>query len=150
MNPPGREIARAKIGHNVREMVRLYGAKGVRIIGVTKGVLGEPVIADVFVRNGISILADSRIANLQKMRKAGIRATWLLLRMPTLSEAEAVVRHSDISLNSEVAVIRELSKAALDLGVQPKVVLMVELGDLREGIMPQDLEEAVRETVSLK
>jgi predicted amino acid racemase len=150
MNTPRLEIDLAKIGHNVREMVRLYGAKGVRIIGVTKGVLGEPVIADVFVRNGISILADSRIANLQKMRKAGIRATWLLLRMPTLSEAEAVVRHSDISLNSEVAVIRELSKAALDLGVQHKVVLMVELGDLREGIMPQDLEEAVRETVSLK
>jgi predicted amino acid racemase len=150
MNTPRLEIDLAKIGHNVREMVRLYGAKGVRIIGVTKGVLGEPVIADIFVRNGISILADSRIANLQKMREAGIRATWLLLRMPTLSEADAVVRHSDISLNSEVAVIQELSKAALSNGVRHKVILMVEMGDLREGIMPQDLEEAVRETVSLK
>jgi predicted amino acid racemase len=150
MNTPRLEIDLAKIGHNVREMVRLYGAKGVGIVGVTKGVLGEPVIADVFVRNGISILADSRIANLQRMREAGIRATWLLLRMPTLSEADAVVRYADISLNSEVAVIRELSKAALSNGVRHKVLLMVELGDLREGIMPQDLEEAVKETVSLK
>jgi predicted amino acid racemase len=150
MNTPRLEIDLAKIGHNVREMVRLYGAKGLGIIGVTKGVLGDPVIADIFVKNGISVLADSRIANLQKLREAGIRATRLLLRMPTLSEADAVVRHSDISLNSELAVIREISKTALSLGAQHKVILMVELGDLREGIMPQDLEEAVKETVSLK
>lgn len=150
MNTPRLEIDLAKIGHNVREMVRLYGAKGVGIIGVTKGVLGDPVIADIFVKNGITVLADSRIANLRKMREAGIRATRLLLRMPTLSEADHVVRHADISLNSEVAVIRELSKAALSNGVRHKVILMVELGDLREGIMPQDLEVAAKETVSLE
>ena len=150
MNTPRLEIDLAKIGHNVREMVRLYGAMGVGIIGVTKGVLGDPVIAEIFVKNGITVLADSRIANLRKMREAGIRATRLLLRMPTLSEADAVVRHADISLNSEVAVIRELSKAALSNGVRHKVILMVELGDLREGIMPQDLEEAAKQTVSLE
>jgi predicted amino acid racemase len=149
MDTPRLEIDLAKIGHNVREMVRLYGAKGVGLIGVTKGVLGDPVIADVFLRNGISVLADSRIPNLQRMQEAGIRATRLLLRMPTLSEADDVVRHADISLNSELSVIRELSGAALRNGIQHKVILMVELGDLREGIMPQDLEEAVKETVSL-
>jgi predicted amino acid racemase len=150
MNTPRLEIDLAKIGHNVRELVRLYGAKGVGIIGVTKGVLGDPVIADVFVRNGISILADSRIANLRKIEEAGIRAKRLLLRMPALSEAEAVVRHADISLNSEVEVIRELSGAALGSGLRHKVILMVELGDLREGIMPQDLDDAVKETLSLR
>jgi predicted amino acid racemase len=60
-----------------------------------------------------------------------------------------VVRDADISLNSEVEVIRELSKAALGNGLRHKVILMVELGDLREGLMPQDLEEAVRETMAL-
>lgn len=149
MNTPRLEIDLAKIGHNIREMVRLYGSKGVGITGVTKGVLGDPVIADVFVRNGISVLGDSRITNFQRMKEAGIRATRLLLRMPALGEAAAVVEHTDISLNSELAVIRELSKAALSIGVRHKVILMVELGDLREGIMPQDLDEAVKETLSL-
>jgi len=150
MNTPRLEIDLAKIGHNVREIVRLYGAKGVQIIGVTKGVLGDPVIAAVFVKNGLSILADSRIPNLRKMQDAGIKATWLLLRMPAPDDAEAVVRHADISLNSELAVIRKLSEAALRSGVRHKVILMVELGDLREGIMPQDLEAAVGETVALE
>jgi predicted amino acid racemase len=149
MNTPRLEIDLAKIGHNVREIIRLYGAKGVQIIGVTKGVLGEPIIADVFVRNGIVILADSRIPNLRKMQDAGIKATWLLLRMPTPSDAGEAVRYSDISLNSELAVIRKLSEAALSRGVRHKVILMVELGDLREGIMPGDLDAAVAETLSL-
>jgi predicted amino acid racemase len=149
MNTPRLEIDLAKIGHNVREMVRLYGAKGLQITGVTKGVLGDPVIADVFVRNGITILADSRIPNLRKMQEAGIKATWLLLRMPTPSDAEAVVRFSDISLNSELAVVRKLSEAALGYGVRHKIILMVELGDLREGIMPEDLDAAVEEILSL-
>jgi ornithine racemase len=149
VNTPRLEIDLAKIGHNVREMVQLYGSKGVGIAGVTKGVLGDPVIAAVFVRNGISVLGDSRIANFRRMKEAGIRATWLLLRMPALGEAAEVVEHTDISLNSELAVIRELSRAAVSLSVTHKVILMVELGDLREGLMPQDLDEAVEETMSL-
>jgi predicted amino acid racemase len=149
MSTPRLEIDLAKIGHNVRELVRLYGAKGVGIVGVTKGVLGEPLIADVFVRNGITTLADSRLANLRRMQEAGIRATWLLLRMPTPGDADDVVQLADISLNSEVEVIRELSRAALRLGVGHKVILMVELGDLREGILSEDLDKAVEEVFSL-
>jgi predicted amino acid racemase len=149
MSTPRLEIDLAKIGHNVRELVRLYGAKGVGIVGVTKGVLGEPLIADVFVRNGITTLADSRLANLRRMQEAGIRATWLLLRMPTPGDADDVVQLADISLNSEVEVIRELSRAALRLGVGHKVILMVELGDLREGILSENLDKAVEEVFSL-
>jgi predicted amino acid racemase len=69
--------------------------------------------------------------------------------MPTPSDAEAVVRFSDISLNSELAVVRKLSEAALGYGVRHKIILMVELGDLREGIMPEDLDAAVEEILSL-
>ena len=150
MNTPRLEIDLAKIGHNVREMVRLYGAKGVGIVGVTKGVLGEPLIADVFVRNGITTLADSRIANLKRMQAAGIKATWLLLRMPTPDQADSVVEHADISLNSELSTIRALSKVALRRGLRHKIIVMVELGDLREGIMPEEIDAIIGETLSLR
>jgi predicted amino acid racemase len=150
MKTPRLEIDLAKIGHNVRQMIQLYGAKGVGITGVTKGVCGDPIIANVFLRKGITILADSRIANLRKMREAGINASFLLLRLPTLNEADSVVLQADISLNSELEVIRELSKAALRNRVNHKIILMVELGDLREGILPQDLENVAREVLPLK
>ena len=82
----------SKIAHNARVLKSLYGAKGVGVIGVTKAVCGDPGIAMTLVDNGIDILADSRTANIQKMRDAGVAAQFLLLRTPFLSEAEAKQR----------------------------------------------------------
>jgi predicted amino acid racemase len=149
MDTPRLEIDLAKIGHNVREVIKLYGAKGLRITGVTKGVCGDPLVADVYLKNGISVLGDSRIANFRKMREAGIRVPFILLRLPAPGEADAVVRDCPISFNSELAVIRELSAAALRQGVRHGVILMVELGDLREGVMPGDLRGLAAEVLRL-
>ncbi len=54
-----------------------------------------------------------------------------------------------MSFNTEIDVIRALSSAAQDTGRRHGVVLMVELGDLREGIMPGDLEHAAHDTLDL-
>jgi predicted amino acid racemase len=149
MGTPRLEIDLAKIGHNVREVVKLYGAKGLTITGVTKGVCGDPLVADVYVRNGVSVLGDSRIANIRKMREAGIRALFILLRPPAPGEADAVVRECSISFNTDLDVIRELSAASLRHGVRHGVILMVELGDLREGVMPGDLRDLAAEVLRL-
>lgn len=150
MNLPRIDIDSAKIADNVQQLTTLYGSKGIKIIGVTKVIGGDPAIAGILVDNGINILADSRIENILRMRKAGIRAQYMLLRSPALSQAEKVVAHAHISLNSELIVLRELSKHALKNQNIHKVILMVELGDLREGIMPSDMENMVRNVMGLK
>jgi len=149
MSTPRLEIDLAKIGHNVREVIKLYGTKGLTMTGVTKGVCGDPLVAEVYLKNGISVLGDSRIANIRKMREAGIRAPFILLRLPAPGEAEVVVRDCSISFNSEAKVIRELSAAAVRYGARHGIILMVELGDLREGIMPGDLGDMVKEVLQL-
>ncbi|MFP4083105.1 MAG: alanine/ornithine racemase family PLP-dependent enzyme [Candidatus Aminicenantes bacterium] len=150
METPRIQIDLAKIAHNVKKMVDLYAAKGISVIGVTKGVCGDPRIAKIFLQNGIDIIGDSRISNFKRMREEGIRAPFLLLRLPCLSEVEALVKYADMSLNSEVGVIKEISKTAKKNNKQHKVILMVELGDLREGIMPSDMENTVQEIKDLK
>ena len=77
------------------------------------------------------------------MRQAGVQAEYVLLRAPALSQAESVVEHVDISLNSELSVIEELSSFAVEHSVNHKIILMVELGDLREGMMPADVVKMV-------
>ncbi len=57
-----------------RGSVSFYAAKGIGIIGVTKVVCGDPVVADVLVKTGINTLADSRLTNIKRMREAGIQA----------------------------------------------------------------------------
>jgi len=150
MITPRIEIDLSKIAHNVKKLTELYGAKGVSISGVTKGVCGDPKIARLFLKNGINIIGDSRIANLKRMHEAGIQNPFLLLRLPALNEVESVVKYSSISLNSETEIIKEISKAALKNNVLHKIILMVELGDLREGIMPSDLEDIVKEVIRLE
>ena len=84
------------------------------------------------------------------MRDAGIAAQFLLLRTPFLSQAEAVVELADMSLNSEISVVEKLSEVAIVQRTKHKVILMVELGDLREGLMPRDLERVVLRVAELE
>jgi predicted amino acid racemase len=149
MSTPRIEINLEKISHNAKTLTELYASRGIDVIGVTKVVCGDPDIADVLIKNGISVLADSRIENIRKMRNAGIQAEFLLLRTPLLSQTEAAVKHTDISLNSEISVIERLSKFAVELNLKHKIILMVELGDLREGLMPAVLDNTIEKVIGL-
>ena len=148
MTTPCLEIDLVKIHHNAQVLVNLLGRRGISVSAVTKAVMGLPSVARELLAAGVSGLADSRLENIQTMRHAKITAPITLIRSPMISQSVQVVENTDVSLNSELDVISELSKAAQALGRTHGVLLMVELGDLREGIMPTDLENVVRRTLS--
>ncbi|QPJ65385.1 MAG: alanine/ornithine racemase family PLP-dependent enzyme [Candidatus Nitrohelix vancouverensis] len=146
---PRIEISLSKIQENARILCALYGQRGIGLMGVTKAVLGEPAIAEAMILGGVRYIADSRIENIIKMKAADKFSTqFVLLRSPP-SHAEIIIKHADISLNSEMETIRELSLFAKGNDKSHKVIIMVELGDLREGILPADLSQFVKETLSL-
>ena len=143
------EIDLAKIEYNAESLVGSLAERGISVTAVTKATLGSPDIARVWLRAGVTGLGDSRVENLQTLRDAGIGARLTLIRSPMLTQVDPVVRLADVSLNTEIEVIRQLSAAATRAGRMHGVVLMVELGDLREGIMPRDLELVAGETLRL-
>lgn len=149
MPTPRLQIDLKKIEANTRALSEQLGGKGVGVTGVTKAVLGDPDIARVMLAAGARSIGDSRIENIRRMRSAGVQTEFVLLRTPQLSRAAEVVRDADVSLNTELAVIKELSDAATSQGKIHAIILMVELGDLREGIMPEDMDEIVQETLGL-
>lgn len=117
-------------------------------MGVTKAALGEPAIAEAMIQGGVRSIADSRIENIQKMKNAGISTPFVLLRTP-LSQAESIVKSADISLNTEIETLKKLSYYAKAHNKDHQVILMVEMGDLREGILPCDLSQFIGKTLSL-
>ena len=117
-------------------------------MGVSKAVLGEPSIIEAMIQGGVQYIADSRIENIQKMKTAGIATQFVLLRTP-LSQAESIVINADISLNTEIETLKKLSHYAKAQNKIHRVIIMVELGDLREGVLPCDLSEFVKNTLSL-
>jgi predicted amino acid racemase len=147
MSAPRLEIDLDKIFHNARILVERLTDRGISVTGVTKATLGSADIAAALLRAGVRSIGDSRIENIESMRRARVPASMTLIRSPMLSQATRVVDHADVSFNTELDVIRKLSRAAQDATKLHGVVLMVELGDLREGIMPDDLMNTVREVL---
>mgnify|MGYP000636827678 FL=1 len=145
---PRIEISLSQIRENTKKLSELYMQKGISLMGVTKAVLGEPSIAKAMIQGGVKFIADSRIENIQKMKSAGISTQFVLLRTP-LSQAESIVKNADISLNTEIETLKKLSYHAKGQNKIHQVIIMVELGDLREGILPCDLPQLVRKSLSL-
>lgn len=128
------------IKNNVIAMIELCHAHDVEPIGVNKLSCEATEIAEAFIDGGLKTIADSRIQNLKKI--AHLPVEKLLLRLPQISMVHDVVAYSDISLNSEERTLRALSAAAVAQHKTHKVILMHDLGDLREGCF--DTEETKR------
>ncbi len=143
------EIDLGKIQYNARTLVDVLGKRGIGVMGVTKASLGSAQIAAALLRAGVRGLGDSRIENIHAMRDAGVTASMTLIRSPMINQVDRVVRYADASFNTEIDVISKLSKAARRAGRDHRVVLMIELGDLREGIVLADVEGIMRQALKM-
>jgi len=139
-----------RIAHNMEILVNYYSQKGIKITPVTKGVGGSVEIAKLFTNFDIHSIGDSHLQNIQKMKEGGVTGRFMLLRSPMLSESEAVVVNADISLNSEMVVIQTLDKYAAQYEKKHEILLMIELGDLREGILPKKNHEYIENILKLR
>jgi len=132
------------IRRNAAAVVTMCAEHGIRVAGVTKCCCGEPDIARAMLAGGVTTLAESRLDNIRRLRAAGIDAPILLLRLPAQRETDQVVALTQMSLNSEVETVQALGRAAVAQGLTHNVILMVEMGDRREGVMPEDALPAAR------
>ncbi len=116
---------------------------------VNKCVNGDKKIAGEILPLGFTYLADSRLENLKNIATTKKK---MLLRIGSIKEAKNVVKYSDVSLQSSLKVIKKLNLEAIKLGKVHEIILMIDLGDLREGIFysKQKLIDAtVEEILSL-
>lgn len=149
MNGLRLQIDLDKIAANATELVARAAACGISVTGVTKAMLGMPELARVLYDSGIPVVGDSRIENIERMRSAGIDGPMLLLRSPAPSQVDRVIRSGATSANTEMHVLTLLGASARAAGRVHDVMLMVELGDLREGVLPDDLNETVEHVLTL-
>ncbi len=135
-----RPLVRIDVPHiveNAVQMKALCAEHGISAGIVTKVCAGCRPIAEALTRAGVVKLCESRLQNV--MRFEGLGASFWMIREPMISEADDVVRYCSLSLNSEWAVLSALNAAALRQQKPHKVLLMAEIGDLREGCLRQEL-----------
>lgn len=127
-----------KLYHNVKTVAGKCAEYGIETAGVIKGFNGIPKAAEAFVKAGCRQLATSRMDQIIELKEKGIEAEFLLVRIPMISEAEEVAYYADMSLQSEVKVLEAVNNACEKVGKKHSVILMADLGDLREGFWNKD------------
>ncbi len=130
----------------VNGWVRSHGAS---LTVVTKALCGHRDALRGLDALGVRSMADSRLENLEVIEEAAPEAETWYLRLPHRSALEDVVRLADVSLNSELEVVEELEAEAARQDRLHRVVIMIELGDLREGILPGALSKMYRQIFDL-
>lgn len=140
MSTPRIEIEIDKIRENTRALVTDLASRHISVTGVTKAVCGCPDIARAMLAGGATGLAEARLANVKRLRRAGLTCPITMIRPPLRSEVREVVRTCETSYNTEPEILAALSESAMQHGVTHNVVLLVEMGDMRDGILPAQLE----------
>ena len=111
---------------------------------------GDGNVGEAMLRGGATALGDSRHLNLWNLRRVGIRAPLWLLRSAEPELARETVRAADVSLNCEWDTIKALDSASASDGDVHRVVIMVDVGDLREGVLPDELFPLLRKVKELR
>lgn len=151
MGYPVVEIYREKIKENAQNLVKECHLRGIEVAGVVKVFGGYKDVVEAYIDGGVDLIADSRIENLKGFNEFNIPK--MLIRIPMKSQAEEVVKYSDVALVSEIDIVEELNKYAKKYGKIYDVILMIDVGDLREGIFfknKKEIEEWVRKVDMLK
>lgn len=132
-----------KLEHNTRVITEKYDFP---IMGVTKCFCAVPEAVEAMIRGGIGYIADSRIENLMKVKT---NLPKVLLRLPMISQLELVVQEADMVLISELKTISLMNDEAKKQNKIMKIVLMFDLGDLREGIWFEEDMSFVKELLEM-
>ncbi len=137
---PRVEIDLGKLRENARVVSGWLRTAGLDLFAVTKGVRGDPRVARAFLDGGAAGIADSRLSNFRGIQDLrGGRRPFLLLRAPSPAQAADAVLLTDGALVADTATGEALARAAAGLGRPYRIYLTVDLGDLREGVLPEEV-----------
>ena len=135
---PQLEFDLALLRSNADAVISRCRGMGIRVCGVIKGVDGLPEAARVLRAAGAAELGTSRLEQVAKCRAAGVPGPWLLIRIPGLTELPDVVALCETSLQSEWPTLLALEEECLRQNKTHRVIVMTDLGDLREGFWDKD------------
>ena len=111
---------------------------GIDVAGVIKVTTGMASVALDYESCGAKWIASSRLEQLVRAKEAGVKVPLLMIRVPMLSELDEMVKVCDYSLQSSLDTLKALDAAAAANGKVHNVILMADLGDLREGFFEKE------------
>lgn len=141
MSYPQLDIYVNKIKENAEKLKKRLKQKDIKLTAVVKGLAGDLEVFKAYQQAGIESIADSRLENIKKFREAGYKGEAVMLRIPMPSEIKELLPYIDTSLVSEEKTAEIIAEEAEKINKEIDLIIMVDIGDRREGILAEDLLE---------
>ncbi|MFC6666877.1 hypothetical protein ACFP9V_17085 [Deinococcus radiopugnans] len=126
-------LNRPKLQANFDFLETLFGEHHIDWGITTKLLCGNKLFLNEVIRLGRLELLDSRISNLRAIKELSPEAQTVYIKPPASALIEDLVTWADVSFNTELETIRAISAEAVRQNKQHLIIIMIEMGDLREG-----------------
>ena len=131
---PALEVNLDAMRTNAQVFTDMCAKHGISVAGVIKFSDGDLQVAKAYAEGGCAQLAVSRAKHLKALKEAFPDTETLLTRSPTRGDLENCARYADLSLHADADVLQALDEEAGKWGTRPGIILMLDVGDLREGV----------------
>lgn len=143
-----------KIIQNVEKLNRIlvkHNVKWSLVVKVLSGhkdflrnLLFHPVVKQ------LHSVADSRLSGLKAIKEINPEIVTMYVKPPAIDIINSIVTYADISLNSSFRTIDALNTEAGKQGKKHRIIIMIELGELREGILREKVLDFYNRIFKLK
>lgn len=143
------KLYKDKLAHNYQFLDNMFQQEGIQWGVVSKLLCGTQSYLEELVKLGTREIHDSRISNLKKIKAINPEVQTVYIKPPAQKQIPRVIEYADVSFNTELSTIKALSAEAVKQNKEHKVLIMIELGDLREGVMGDELMDFYGEVFKL-
>lgn len=135
------KLYRKKLQENYHFLDHIFKSRNIQWGVVSKLLCGNKIYLREIIALGVREIHDSRVSNLKKIKALDPEIQTVYIKPPAKRSIESIVRYADISFNTEIYTIQLLSDEAIKQNKTHKIIIMIEMGDLREGVMGEELIE---------
>ncbi|OYT14865.1 MAG: amino-acid racemase [Bacteroidetes bacterium 4572_77] len=139
-----------KLKLNFEYLNALFKKNGIEWSVVSKVLSGNKIFLNELLKFDIKQVCDSRVSNLKEIKLINPEIETIYIKPPAKRSISSVVKYADISMNTQIETIKLLSKEAKKQNKTHKVIIMIELGELREGVLGEDFMNFYESIFKLK
>jgi len=139
-----------KLKSNFDYLNTLFKKNGIEWSIVSKLLSGNKIFLTELLKFDINQICDSRVSNLKMIKSINPKIETIYIKPPAKRSISSVVKYADVSMNTEFATIKMLAEEAKKQNKIHKIIIMIELGELREGVMGEDFMAFYESVFKLK
>lgn len=142
-------LNKASLENNYKYLQNLFSQHDIEWAPVLKLLCGNESYLEFVLSLGDEQVCDARLSNLKAIKKIKPTVETIYIKPPAKRSIKNIVKYADVSFNTEFTTIKWLSEEATKQNKVHRIIIMIELGDLREGIMGDHLMDFYKKVFQL-